>query len=671
MNPGSMVWRAAVLCGMLFGALSGPSALANRPREIRYIGPPLSTLNSYLYTGGMYAQITLGTKEGLVQLGPEGGLIPAQAERWEVSEDRLSYTFVLRRDNRWYDGTTVTARDYRAAFIYQMEPGRESKWIWDTPLQYVIKAMDFRNGAAREEEVGVDVLDDYTLRFRLARPYPAFLNAMVTGSMFPIHRGSLEKNGDAWHKLPNYQGNGPYRIVEWELNSHVILEPNPQYNLRRGNLERIYSRFAGRPLEGYQSGEIDFALLQSIADIYYAKHHPALSGELVWTPTSGLSYVRFLFSENPVYWDARVRRAIALGFDKRRIVEAIFLGRETPMNMLSTPAMPDWDPELGMGFDLDEARRLLSEAGYPGGKGIPESVILIPSYLAPEMVSQFVAIAAMLEENLGIRFKIDNQELGVYADKRVSLNPTGYVGMCFAASGAPWPNPIYGTQWIENVQWTDNPEVYGAWWAGQRRIVQIRSGMTQLNRAKNVEDFQPMHGRVGAYADSVMALFANGKHGPHLRRQAAEAMSGWQRSADEILRTAHEPDADADWCWKALNVTLLQARQYHFQWSHASDLRWRLEEMRQEAHHARDPSRQAEINREVHRLVQAFSWDFPLHVANATALVRPYVKGLKFCAYWWANPMYLKWINIDDLPAEHGSAQAGNGPKTARRSVGD
>lgn len=660
MTLGSMPWRTGVLCGMLAAALFITPAHAGRSKEIRYIGPPVSTLNSYLYTGGMYAQITLGTKEGLVQLGPEKGLIPAQAERWEVSEDRLSYTFFLRRDNRWYDGTTVTARDYRAAFIYQMEPGRESKWLWDTPLQYVVKAMDFRNGAAREDEVGVDVLDDFTLRFRLARPYPAFLNAMVTGSMFPIHRGSLEKYGDAWHKLPNYQGNGPYRIVEWELNSHIILEANPRYNLPRGNLERIHSRFAGRPLEGYQSGEIDFALLASIADIYYARQHPDLRDELVLTPTSGLSYVRFLFSEHPVYWDARVRRAIALGFDKRRIVESIFLGRETPMHMLSTPAMPDWDPDLGMRFDLKEARRLLSEAGYPGGEGIPESVILIPSYLAPEMVSQFVVIAAMLEENLGIRFRIDNQELGVYADKRVSLNPSGYTGMCFAASGAPWPNPIYGTQWIENVQWTEDPGVYGAWWEGQRRILQVRSGMIDLEGGEDLSDFKPVHRRIGTYADSVMALFANGRHGPHLRRQAEEAMSGWRQTADEILRTAGEPDADLEWCWKALNVTLLQARQYYFQWANTSDLRWRLEEMRQEAHHAREPSRQAGINRDVHRLVQAFSWDFPLHVANATALVRPYVKGLRFCAYWWANPMYLKWINIDD-----------NGATAARRTVAD
>ena len=131
----------------------------------------------------------------MVQLGPEGGLIPAQAERWEVSEDRLTYTFILRRANRWYDGTLVTAWDYKAAFIYEMEPRRESKWIWDTPLQYVEKAMDFRNGAARAEEVGVDVVDDYTLRFQLVKPYPAFMKAMVTGSMFPIHWGRWKSTG--------------------------------------------------------------------------------------------------------------------------------------------------------------------------------------------------------------------------------------------------------------------------------------------------------------------------------------------------------------------------------------------------------------------------------------------------------------------------------------------
>lgn len=182
--------------------------------------------------------------------------------------------------------------------------------------------------------------------------------------------------------------------------------------------------------------------------------------------------------------------------------------------------------------------------------------------------------------------------------------------------------------------------------------------MIQLEGGEDVADFERVHRQIRAYKNWVMALYANGEHGPHLWQEAETAMMGWQEAGNEILQAVQEPDADLKWQWKAMKVTLLQVKEYYFQWSHTSDLRWRLEKMRQEAHHARDPASQAEINREVHRLVQAYSWDFPLHVANATALVRPYVKGLKFCAYWWANPMYLKWITIED----------GEGSETAQRS---
>jgi len=642
------VYRHCIVLWAFLVAVTFSAAGAERRREIRYIGPLLSTLDTYLYTGGMYAQVTLGTKEGLVQLSPEGRLVPAQAERWEVSEDGLTYTFYLRRDNRWYDGSTVTAHDYRAAFLYQMEPNRQSKWMWDTPLQYVKKALDFQNRAARAEEVGIDVLDDFTLRFRLAKPYPAFMNAMITGSMFPIHRGALARHGDQWHKLEHYQGNGPYRIVEWEMNSHVILEPNPNYNLPRGNLERVISRFAGRPMEAYQSNEVDFAGITSIADIYYAKHHPVLSRELVWTPTSGLSYLLFLFSENPVYWDARVRRAIAMGFDKRRIVETIFHGREAPVDMMSTPAMPDWDPGFEDCFDLSEARRLLTEAGYPGGKGIPESVILVPSYLEPERLSQFVTVAAMLGENLGIKFVIDNQELGVYADKRVSLNPPDYLGFCFAASGAPWPDPVYGAQWAQILNWTDDLKAYRTWWEGQRRIIQLRAGMIPYEKGGAVADVERVNREVRACGDSVLALHENERHGPYLRREAEEVIRGWRESGEDLVRRAKAPGADLGRLWKEMCLTILQVKQYHYQWAHASDLRWRLEEMRQEALHSRDPARRAEIDREMHRAVLGNSWVIPLHVMNYSNLVKPYVKGLKFCPYWWGNPLYMKWVSIEE-----------------------
>jgi oligopeptide transport system substrate-binding protein len=608
----------------------------------------------------MYAQVTLGTKEGLVQLAPDGrSLVPAQAERWEVSEDGMTYTFYLRKDNVWYDGTPVTAWDYEAAFIYQTEPGRQSKFTWDTPLPYVERVMDFRNGAARAEEVGIDVLDDYTIRFRMGLPYPAFMNAMITGSMFPIHRGSLEKYGEDWHKPEHYQGNGPYRIVEWELNSHVIVEPNPLYNLPRGNLERAISWFAGRPLEAYQSEEVDFSIIGgSIADVYFARRHPVLRNELVLVPTSGLCFVGFMFSENPVFWDARVRRAVAMAFDEAAIVEAIYQGTQVPMRMMSTPAMPDWEEDFGIRYDPEAARRLLAEAGYPGGEGFPRATLLVPSSQIPQVISEFVAIAKMIRDNLGIDFRIDNQEWGVYADKGYNLlNDEDYFGLTYLAAGAPWPNPVYGGQWAQNVIWTDSLEVYKPWVDMQQEIFRIMSGMVEVDGGETVGDFERLSRKIGTYRDSVLALYADGRHGPHLREEAEYAFQGWMQTADEILEEARAPNAKLDRLWKEINATLVRVQQSHYESKHWSELRWRLEEMRQDALRERDLERQSAINREMHRLVLEHGRYIPLRVTISAALVKPYVKGLTFCPYWWGNPLYLKRVSIEDRETtEHAAA---------------
>jgi oligopeptide transport system substrate-binding protein len=627
-------------------AAAGAAAQSDRPKELRFIGPEVTTLDVYQYSGGMFMLNTLGLKDGLVEFDEEWNVRPLQALGWEAAADGLSYTFTLRQDNKWYDGTPVTAHDYVTSIRYQLTPGQPTKYQWDSPYGYLENANEHFNGAAPATSVGAIAVDDYTLQFKLAQPYPAFVTVLAMTSCVPMQTAALEQFGEQWSAQENFQGNGPYLVEEWVLQSHLTVVPNPQYNLPRGNLERITLLFQGRPLEAYEAGEVDLATLNTVNDTIVAQNDPVLSEELFFQDTTGLEFAGFLNNENGFYYDKpSVRRAVAMSFDTASIIEPIWAGMKVEAAMLSEPIQPDYDPNHPHGaYDPEGAKQLLADAGFPNGEGLPPIRLFFPSYQTQDYVSTWTAIAQQVKENIGLDIELRNEEIGIYGQHyRAETNQDPWFGLAFMASGKPWKDPMHA--WDQPILEFDTNDKQMAYAALLQEVTDLAGG-TKTVEGGQPEEFDPIVAQITDLQSQALAVFANGAHGDHLRQSAETTFAGWVTLATE-LATAGKAGTDAAANWQKINETLARAEAEHFVLTNRRQQAWSYYEWREAALWAASDEERLGYAKQTYDLHAEETWYLPLWITNQPHLLRPYVKGARRIPFWWANLYQAKTVNIE------------------------
>ena len=360
---------------------------------------------SYFFTE---AQIFTGIYEGLVSYHPFTlAPVPAVAERWVVSEDGKEWTFTLRQNARFSNGDPVRAQDFRAAWLSILEPARASPY---SGLFDIIEgARDFRNGLeTNPDTVGVFAPDARTLVVRLNAPAEFFLSMLCHHSFSPIHPSMIDV--EDW-VLPIT--NGPFRIESADENLIVLLRDDYYWDREHVFLNRINIRFTETAEEAtrlWNSGEarwvaanVDIDALTDLSgiqiNIMFATHFFYIRGETApWN-------------------DKRVRRAMVLVLPWEEIRSPHFLPAET----LIFP-MTDYPRVKGITEpDFDEAKRLMAEAGFAGGKGTPELVIrLSPS---PDAARVGALMAVAWKEVLGLNVRIEVIPFELYFD---SLKEGGY-----------------------------------------------------------------------------------------------------------------------------------------------------------------------------------------------------------------------------------------------------
>lgn len=621
---------------------------SGRAKEIRMIAGGFATLDSYLYSGGMYVQCFTGIKEGLVEFGQDLNPTVLQAEKWELSGDGLEYTFKLRKDNKWWDGTPVTAKDYVAAIIEQLTPGRQSKYGWDSPFSSLVGANEFRAGAAKAEDVGAIALDDYTLQFKLVRPRPDFINALVTGSCYPLQKASVDKFGADWVKLENFQGNGPYKIASWVLNESLTLVPNPNYNLPRGNLEKIVVKNQGKPLEAYQAGETDFTGIGLVADLVVAQNDPKLSKEIVIDDTSGLEWMRPIYSEDGFLYDnPKVVRAIAKSLDIASIIEPIWLGLKKATLQMYYPLQPGYDKAFDevLKPDVAEAKKLLAEAGFPDGKGVPKLQLIFPSYQNQDYISSWTAIAGEVKKNLGIELVLNNMESGQYSQVVYDpLNPAELAGFGFYASGKPWKDPLFGFEFCFGLREFKDSKTYNTYAKMQKEQSEVRAGTKKIEGGSDA-DFARVLDEIKALREQALSIHDKGGYPASMKKDAEKLYNGW---VDAITTAAADAKAgkDREGNWQEVNAALLDAKADVYAMTNRTADYWNWMVWRIQAQETTNQQQQAELAKKAFSLTANSDWYVPLWVMQSVHLVRPYVQGLRFNPFWWGTQMYMKWVNI-------------------------
>lgn len=464
-------------------ALSGMGFAAEK--EIVYnLGVEPQTIDPVLNNSQDGSNVIVNLFDGLVRIGFDDAPEPGCAERWEVSENGMSWTFHLRQGLKWSDGAPMTAEHFRFGFLRLLDAGNASPNAY---MAFFIKNGEaFFNGKAKAEDVGVTAVDDLTLRIDLEYRTPLILDYLSYHIFYPARADVVEKEPRSWTTKSDFPCNGPFLMREWKHNSEMTLVKNPNYwdaeNVKLDKIRIVMITDTNTALAAFKAGKID------LLDMLPPQMTPQLlqSGEAKAINTLGTSFAIFNMTKAP-FDNPLVRRAFTLAIDRRAMVEKVSMGGQKPAVALIPYGMPGLKPDkdfraedkdyLPERADPETAKKLLAEAGYPNGEGFPR--VTYKYNLNPINKAVAEALQAMWKQNLNVEVELSNEEWKVFIDTRNQKNfdiaRYAYIADFFDAG-----NML--EQWLtdshENVAGYSNLE-YDAL---------IKDSMRQMNHDKRIED---------------------------------------------------------------------------------------------------------------------------------------------------------------------------------------
>jgi len=378
-----------------------------------------------------YAINTLeGLFLGLTNLNTETGVVePELATDWQVSDDGLVWTFTLRDDAMWTDGTPVTAGDIEYSVKRAVAPETASPYAY---VLYIVKnaqainQTDVASGETYDlDTLGVKALDDTTVQFTLEAPASYFESISSLWTLRPVPSAAIEAHGDQWTEAANIVTNGPYMLVDWKHGESMSFVKNPDYydadnvQIDRFEVDIITDQFTEVAL--YESGELDVAGdgpgTLPVEELARIKDDPVLSQELHEGPRASTTYVGFTMTKPP-FDDPLVRKAFSAAIDRETMVRDV-VGSGVPATQFAPPGIfgaPD--PEVGIQTDVEQAQAWLAEAGYPDGEGFPTVTYRYFSSSLEEALGE--ALQAMWKEALNVDVRLESQEWPVFI---AGINP--------------------------------------------------------------------------------------------------------------------------------------------------------------------------------------------------------------------------------------------------------
>ncbi|MBX7246009.1 MAG: peptide ABC transporter substrate-binding protein [Candidatus Sumerlaeaceae bacterium] len=427
------------ICSLILALLAGTLCYAAEQKLVFNLSTEPKSLDPHKANGVPEAHVILNLLEGLTRTDAQGNAVPAMAEKWDVSPDGRTYTFTLRKAN-WSNGEPVTADDFVYGWRHCLEPSTAGEYAYQ--LFFVEGAEDYNAGKSKDPAtIGVKALAPDKLEVKLKAPTPFFPSVLAHYAYSPLKQSYVEAH-PKWASTPEeYMVNGPFRMAEWKHADRLILKKNPAYyNAANVKLEEIVMPMITNESTGlmqFESGHIDYTEYIPLPDI------PRLQKDARYTtaPYMGVYYVAFNNTRKP-FDDARVRKAFALAVNRQQLVSAVLRAGQIPALAMVPPGITieggDFRKTTGDYFkeDVAEAKRLLAEAGYPGGKSFPKVKYLFNDMEMHRIIGQ--ALQNMWLVNLGVKVDLDVQEWKVFLQNRKSLN----YQMCRAGWIGDYLDPI-------------------------------------------------------------------------------------------------------------------------------------------------------------------------------------------------------------------------------------
>lgn len=374
-------------CGSKTPAPNGSAAAGGTAgtgkQLVAEIGPNPETIDPALNSAVDGGNMLIFAFDCLLNIDKDNNVIAGAAEKWETSEDGLTWTFHLHKDLKWSDGSALTAKDFVYSWQRVADPNTAAPY-GETVLG-MVKGWD-EAAAGDPSKLAVSAPDDQTFVVELSHPCAYFDKLAAFATLSPVNQATIEKNGDAWATRPeSYICNGPFYISEWVPSSYIIFTKNPYYrdadSIKLGSIKLLLMEDSNAAYGAYKTGEAMMIKDVPTAEIAGLRDNP----EFHIDPDLGTYYVS-LNDTLPQFSDPKVRQALSLAVDRDYVANTLMDGVYTPAYNFVGTGVSDW--QQGSSFmesanggktyisqdhaaNLAQAKQLLADAGYPGGQGFP------------------------------------------------------------------------------------------------------------------------------------------------------------------------------------------------------------------------------------------------------------------------------------------------------------
>lgn len=281
--------------------------------------------------------------ENLVTLDDDDNTAPGAAESWDYDEDTLTYTFHLRKDGVWTNGDPVTAKDFEFAWSQALNPDVASDYAYF--LYFIKNAEKYFNGEVTWDEVGVKVVDDYTLEVTLEQPTPYALFLFSFGTLAPINQRFYEAVGaDLYSTEAQYFcTNGPFALTEWSHNDKIVMQKNDAWHGAADvEVEEIDWKIitdANAALSSFLAGDLDMVGLNTGELIKQA----TAAGATIQSYTDGTAFYIYFNNNDQYLSNVNLRRALFNAIDEQKEIDTVWQNDNEPMTSFTAPGVSATD----------------------------------------------------------------------------------------------------------------------------------------------------------------------------------------------------------------------------------------------------------------------------------------------------------------------------------------
>ena len=403
--------------------------------EVESIDPALNTTND----GANYLTYLF---DNLLRIDKEGKVAPSLAEKYEVSDDGLTWTFHLRDGLKWSDGSDLTANDFVYSWQRMIDPEVAAPYAEITlgmleGYEEAIGKPDADGNPTIDPDVtklGVEATDDKTLVVHMSHPAPYFDRLAAFAALSPVKKDVVEANPDGWSLDPKtYISTGPFKLTEWKSGSYLMLEKNENYwnkdAVKLDGIKCLLMQDQNAAFSAYESG--DALMIKDIPTQEITTLQKRSDYHL--DPQLGTYFID-LNNTLDEFKDARVRQALSLALDRKYISETITAGTYTPASGFVSAGTSDWDGSLwadnitdpsvyinvnDFAGNLAKAKELLAEAGHPNGEGLPTLTYSTNDSAYHKKIAEYLQQAW---KELGVNVEVNIVEWKSFTPQRRSGN---------------------------------------------------------------------------------------------------------------------------------------------------------------------------------------------------------------------------------------------------------